>query len=294
MVLIAVPSSPSNVVVPPETETHWVAVDGGDFRPCKEWAAYMVASGTKWTRDWAGVDDSDLYLDRLRKKSKLSFKEVKFVAAHKPSFAGFVVDEYECWLNTKTKLAKIAAIGVTKGSYMASSNVVEQIEKHEAYITMVTENPRNDLKPEDYLLSAAFVNEYNKYGSFMKQWIPRVGGALNNAQPHPFKLSMLMWHSIEHIKPMVDFLEKMCAPRNGDGRVLFLKYATTRLALPVEVRVKIFFMAAEENKKEKGDEGMELLFHWMFHVWGFGSRVPQLHKMKFDHLGQVERAMRLF
>lgn len=295
MFLIAVPSSPSNVVVPPETEEHWVAVDGGDFRKCTEESAYMVACGTKRKRDWEGVDDSERYFDSLRKKAKLSLKEVKFVAAHEPSFAGSVVDKYERWLNTKKKLERIDDVGAMKGSYMASANVVEQIDAHKAHITLVTEKPRNDLKPEGYLLSAAFVKKYNYYGAtFMQQWIPYVRGALNSAQPHPFKFSMLMWHSIEHLEPMVDFLEKMCAPRNGDGRVFFLKYATTRLILPVEVRVKIFFMAAEENKKEKGDKGVELLLHWMFHIWGFSSRVSQPHKIKFDNLGQIESAMSLF
>ena len=295
MFFIAVPSSPSNVVVPPETEDHWVAVDGGDFRECREEFAYMVAGGTNRKRDWEGVDDSERYLDSLRKKAKLSLKEVKFVAAHEPRFAGSVVDKYERWLNTKKKLERIDDIGAANGSYMASANVVEQVDAHKNYITMVTEKPRNDLKPEHYLLSAAFIKKYNLYGAtFIQQWIPYVRGALDCALPHPFKFSMLMWYRIEHLEPMVNFLEKMCAPRNGDGRVFFLKYATTRFILPVEVRVKIFFMAAEENKKEKGDKGVELLLHWMFHIWGFGSRVPQLHKIKFAHLGQIEHAMSSF
>ena len=32
-------------------------------------------------------------------------------------------------------------------------------------------------------------------------------------------------------------------------------YATTRLCLPVEARVKIFFGAGEHDKKAKGDKG---------------------------------------
>lgn len=233
------------------------------------------------------------HLDILRNKSKLSLDEVKFVALHVPSFD--VVAQYEQWLSTKAKLERIDDNGVAKGSYMASADIVEQVNAHKAYIGMVTEKPCNDLKPEDYLLSAVFVERYNYYGdTFIQQWVPFVRGAVISAQPHPYKFSMLMWNSIEHLKPMVDFLEKMCAPRNNDGRVLFLKYATTRLVLPVEVRAKIFFMVTEEDKKVKGDKGMELMFHWMFHIWGFGSRVPQLHKIKYDHLGQIERAMASF
>jgi hypothetical protein len=245
-----------------------MVVDDGKFTKLDDKSSFMVACDTGRKRNRGGDDDSERYLDSLRKKSKLSLTEVEFVAAHEPC-AGSMVDKYKRWLITWTKLKRIDEIGAVEGSYMANANVVEQVNAHKAYIAMVTENPDVGLNPESYLLSAAFVKNYDCYGAnFLKQWVPYVCEALNSAQPHPFKSSGLMWYTIDHLELMVDFLEKMCVPR-GD-------------------------IATEEDKKIKGDKGIELLFHWMFHVWGFGYRVPQNHKIEFEYLGQVESEMASF
>jgi hypothetical protein len=48
------------------------------------------------------------------------------------------------------------------------------------------------------------------------------------------------------------------------------------------------------DRKRRALEGMELLYHWMFHVWGFGSRVPQADRLMFKTLREVERVMSAF
>jgi hypothetical protein len=83
----------------------------------------------------------------------------------------------------------------------------------------------------------------------------------------------------------------MCKSRIDAHHKMFLNLTTVHFPLPSEIRMKIFSIAFDEELKKKGDYGLELLMHWMFHVWGFGLRVPKRSKLKFDMLHEVEVLM---
>ena len=233
---------------------------------------------------------SDTEYKELEEKPNLSFDELNIIVTKNPQLE-YVLGQYERWMNTKNLLSKLI---VQKTSYLANADVFAQLDEHESYIIEST-------TPRTYLLSARFLEDNNRYSGMkgkclLQQWLPYVRAAMDHAQPHPFMFSPLMWHNIDHLEPMVNFLEKMCTSRI-DGRMTFVAMATVGplLTLPVELRYKIFCMAVDDTSPErKGNRGIELLLHWMFHVWGTGPRVPHRGKLQFTHLGEAEAAMASF
>jgi hypothetical protein len=255
---------------PDSEQEHWVAVDGGTFVQCPEERAFKVARGgdkLSYSTPWEGVKDADAYFHMLNKKPKLSLEDWEFMAAYDNYYHRGLKD-FQLFLLTRDKLNRI---NVSKGSYMANADVDGQLRTHESYIKLLTDDPPKGWHaspPDAFLLSAAFIKRYKHGSSFMEEWEPLVRGALSASRPMPNIFSILMWHTIEYLAPMVDFLEKMCAP-------------TPDYTWAIE-------------KKEKGDQGIALLLHWMFHVWGFGSRVPHQSRLEYDHLGQVASRMAAF
>ena len=77
------------------------------------------------------------------------------------------------------------------------------------------------------------------------------------------RFSILMWHDIVFLAPMVEFLDVMTRPAGTTGQVA-----------------------------EIGTRAFELIMHYMDYVWGFAHVcAPNRHLLKYDHLGQVTSEM---
>jgi hypothetical protein len=181
------------------------------------------------------------------------------------------------WLKISVKLEQFYP---ARSSYLATANIMNQVEAHKVYISIVTENSSSDFTPEQYLLSAKFIANYKCHEvNFIQQLIPYVSEA---------------WYCSAYLQPLVAFLEKICAPRNSAGQMLFLRWTTVKKYLPSDLREKIFLMAEDDDKQLKSNTSIELLLHWMFHIWGFAYHVPQRHKLIYNSVDQVEKKMALF
>ena len=172
-----------------------MAVEGGGFEKCTEESAFAVA------REASG-SDLDTYVDGSGKwAARLTLKEVKFVAEY-DSCLSYVVERYERWMHVSKKLENIK---VAKDSYMASANAIERVDAHKAHIDWVTEGPKNNLDRRAIFCRQHLSTITITTGPLCQQWLPFVRGALSSARPHPYRFSCLMWHSVEHLEPMVDF-----------------------------------------------------------------------------------------
>ena len=108
----------NNVPYVPETEEHWVAVEGGGFEKCTEESAFAVAREAAFSADWTPTWTASGIMARL------TLKEVKFVAEY-DSCLSYVVERYERWMHVSKKLENIK---VAKDSYMASANAIERVD----------------------------------------------------------------------------------------------------------------------------------------------------------------------
>ena len=118
--------------------------------------------------------------------------------------------------------------------------------------------------------------------------IPRVSVFVR--APHPYRCCTLMMHDVQCLASLVDFLETMCASQY-DSMMTFLKFATVRTVLPVEIRMTIHRFVMKDLATT-GSFGTELLLHWLMHVWELVTSLPSKRLLHYPSLSDVEMHMR--
>ena len=246
----------------------------------------------------------DIEIELLQNKRELSYSEVEWIVSKIPSF-DFVLHDFRHWervcekFNSLPKAAFDSPLGCADTDWC--------VRNHKVYLSLV--HPREAMgfqspfaahQASDFLLSAAFCDKYlpSHIASFRCQLWPYIRGALASARPHPYRISMLMWHDVNCIEPLITFLDKMLTPIDRSGRLEFLKvsmFGPAHLHLPVELREKIFKMAFNEAYLQlHGNYGVDLVLHFLFFIWGFGSRVTDRDCLRYEGLSDVIRCMQSF
>lgn len=133
--------------------------------------------------------------------------------------------------------------------------------------------------PKGYMLSPsvldAFLHSRDAGGhnvAFLRTVLSFLKPALGHAMPQLATFSMLSWHSMEALLPLIDFIFDLTSPYQGPARDGLV--SERRLAYTA------------------GAEAFELLLSWCDQIWGLSRIAPNAHLLKDDALWQVEGAMK--
>ena len=210
----------------------------------------------------------------IRELDTNTFEQVQEYAIIRPDFA-YVVEKYALWLSMIKLLDDVwARYRAVDKSYAHRADADACVATHKALLERVTtsdparSDPPLSIPPTGYLLSARFIADLSHGGSVFAHWLHFAYGALQSSRPHVSKFSILRWHSIESLEPMIRHLDEMTRPRGGKAGTRFNTRRATR--------------------------AYELLFHWMDHAWGFAQRAPHAHLLHYQILDEVASDMEAF